>query len=93
MGTGTTLDGEGHERTNSLLSRSIAATRFETAGNRQQDIAWLLEYNNRKKEANYILLARKAATKVFRELQDAYDAVNGRVGRYLRYGMMFSNFM
>ena len=84
MGTGTTLDGEGHERTNSVLSRSIASTRFETAGNRQQDIAWLLEYNNRKKEEHFIPNARQAASTVFVRLHDTYTTLNGRVGRFVR---------
>ncbi|KDO26934.1 hypothetical protein SPRG_20436 [Saprolegnia parasitica CBS 223.65] len=82
MGTGTTLDGEGHERTNSVLSRSIASTRFETAGNRQQDIAWLLEYNNRKKEASYITLVTKAAKTAFTQAQHEYDSLNGCVDSY-----------
>jgi len=49
MGTGTLLDGEGHERVSSMLSRSIGMTVYETEENRHLDIALLLEHYNAKK--------------------------------------------
>jgi len=54
MGTRTQLDDEGHERVNSMLSRSIAMTRFEVHQSRQMDIAVLLEEHNRRKVDTYL---------------------------------------
>jgi len=49
MGTGTLLDGEGHERVNSGLSRGVGMTRVATHESRQLDIALMIEDHNDRK--------------------------------------------
>ncbi|KAJ3007004.1 UNVERIFIED_CONTAM: hypothetical protein HDU68_003750 [Siphonaria sp. JEL0065] len=49
MGLGLAMDGEGHERFNSWLSRSIGLTQRETTENRQMDIVIVTEDYNRMK--------------------------------------------
>ncbi|ORY45336.1 hypothetical protein BCR33DRAFT_765724 [Rhizoclosmatium globosum] len=46
MGLGLTMDGEGHERVNSWLSRIIGLTQRETFENRRMDIVLFLEFYN-----------------------------------------------
>ena len=68
MGTGTQLDGEGHERVNSMLSRSIAMTRFETHENQQMDIAVLLEEHNCRKVDTYLAFTEGKLRRVHQEV-------------------------
>ncbi|ORY53443.1 hypothetical protein BCR33DRAFT_844770 [Rhizoclosmatium globosum] len=49
MGLGLTMDGEGHERVNSWLSRMIGLTQRETWENRRMDIVLFLEWYNQMK--------------------------------------------
>jgi hypothetical protein len=88
MGTGTLLDGEGHERTNSRLSRSIGLTRRETTGNREQDIALVMEENNRVKRRNFLTSSDKKIKSVFTKLttlaQPGWPTHDNR-GRYCSY--------
>ncbi|KAI9340464.1 hypothetical protein BDR26DRAFT_861131 [Obelidium mucronatum] len=49
MGLGLTLEGEGHERFNSVLSRSVGLTQRETKENREMDIVLVVMHHNQGK--------------------------------------------
>ncbi|KAJ3076172.1 hypothetical protein HDU98_005330 [Podochytrium sp. JEL0797] len=70
MGTGTKMDGEVHERTNSALSRSIGLSQKETLGNRLLALALRMDDIARGKLRTFAAWTCQVLTGVFVRLSD-----------------------
>ncbi|KAJ3397403.1 hypothetical protein HDU80_009564 [Chytriomyces hyalinus] len=76
MGLGLTMNGEGHERANARLSRSIGLTTHQTLENRQLDIALVVEDYNRGKRKSFVGWTEKALTGSFSLIADLLSKIS-----------------
>ncbi|ORY45950.1 hypothetical protein BCR33DRAFT_849593 [Rhizoclosmatium globosum] len=74
MGLGLTMDGEGHERVNSWLSRIIGLTQRETFENRRMDIVLFLEFFNWSKIRRMVSWTQEKLLTTFARLAEVKEA-------------------
>ncbi|KAJ3297247.1 hypothetical protein HDU79_004371 [Rhizoclosmatium sp. JEL0117] len=81
FGLGLTMDGEGHERFNSWLARSIGLTLWETTENRQLDIVLVSEDYNRVKIRGLVEWTLGKLLQTFASLKSIRDALSNSIDR------------